>query len=89
LVAWSLRFKRTAEKDAARLKAAGLKSKAEAILALIQEDPFRVPPPCEKLIGDLTGLFSRRVNRQHRIVYEVLVGSGEVVVYRMYSHYGD
>lgn len=89
MVAWSLRFKRTAEKDAARLKAAGLKSKADAVLDLIQQDPFRVSPPCEKLTGDLAGLFSRRINRQHRIVYEVLVGSGEVVVYRMYSHYGD
>lgn len=89
MVARAIRFKRTAERDASRLKAAGLKGKAEAILDLIQEDPFRVPPPCEKLIGDLAGLFSRRINRQHRIVYEVLTGSHEVVVYRMYSHYGE
>ncbi len=71
------------------LKAAGLKSKAEAIVILIQENPFRVPPPFEKLIGDFSGLFSRRINRQHRIVYEVLTDSNQIVVYRMYSHYGD
>lgn len=89
MVGWTLRFKRIAEKDASRLKAAGLKSKAEAILGLIQDNPFRVPPPCEKLIGDFSGLFSRRINRQHRIVYEVLADSNQIVVYRMYSHYGD
>jgi toxin YoeB len=89
LVAWTLRFERHARKDALRLKAAGLKSKADAILDNIQEDPYYVPPPFEKLIGDLAGLFSRRINRQHRIVYEVLPATNEVVVHMMYAHYRD
>ena len=89
MVAWSLRFKKTAEKDATRLAAAGLKTKAEVILELVKQDPFRVPPPCEKLIGDLAGLFSRRITLKHRLVYEVCPDARQVVVYRMYSHYGD
>lgn len=89
MVAWTLRFERHARKDAARLKEAGLKAKANAILERIEADPYYTPPPFEKLIGDLAGLFSRRINRQHRVVYGVRPESGEVVVYRMYSHYGE
>jgi len=89
MVGWELRFRRVAEKDAERIKQAGLKSKAEEVLAVIQKDPFGKPPPCEKLIGDLKGFFSRRINRQHRVVYEVNTATNEVIVLRMYSHYGD
>lgn len=89
MVGWTLRFERRAKKDASRLKAAGLKSKADAMLERIEADPYYIPPPFEKLIGDLAGLFSRRINRQHRIVYEVLPATSEIVVYMMYSHYGE
>jgi toxin YoeB len=89
LVKWSLQFKNSAKRDAERLAKAGLKAKAEKVLNLIEEDPYRVPPPCEKLVGDLTGLFSRRINLRHRLVYEVVTESREVMVYSMFSHYGD
>lgn len=89
MVVWTLGFERRAKKDAARLRAAGLKPKVEAILNCIQEDPLHFPPPYEKLIGDLAGLISRRINRQHRIVYEVLPESRRIVVYMMFSHYGE
>lgn len=86
---WELRFERLARKDAQRLKAAGLKSKAEHILIELERNPYYAPPPFEKLIGDLSGLYSRRVNRQHRIVYEIDAIACQVVVHRMYSHYGE
>ena len=89
MVKWTLRFERHARKDASRLKAAGLKSKADAMLERIEADPYYAPPPFEKLIGDLAGLFSRRINRQHRIVYEVLPETSEIVIHMMYSHYGE
>lgn len=89
MVNWELRFERLARKDAQRLKAAGLKTKADSILTELERDPYFIPPPFEKLIGDLSGFFSRRVNRQHRIVYEIDASAGQVVVHRMYSHYGE
>ncbi len=89
MVNWELRFERLARKDAKRLEAAGLKVKADSILTELERDPYYVPPPFEKLIGDLSGFFSRRVNRQHRIVYEIDSSAGQVVVHRMYSHYGE
>lgn len=89
MVGWSLRFKKTAKKDASRMNQPGLKSKTKAILKRIEEDPYYIPPPCEKLIGDLAGLFSRRINLKHRIVYAVLPDTREIIVYRMFSHYGD
>lgn len=89
MVTWTLRFKKMAVKDAERLKAAGLRAKAEVLLDLVAQDPFRVPPPCEKLIGDLAGLFSRRITLKHRLVYEVCPETREIVVFRMSSHYGD
>ena len=89
MVGWTLRFERHAKKDAQRLKDAGLKSKADAVLRSLELDPYHTPPPFEKLIGDLAGLLSRRINRQHRVVYEVRPTTNEVVVYRMYSHYGE
>ena len=89
MVAWTLRFERAAEKDSSRLRDAGLKSRAEVVLALIEQDPYRMPPPYEKLIGDLKGFFSRRINRKHRVVYKVVADSHEVVIRRMFSHYGE
>lgn len=74
-------------KDAKKLAAGGLKSKAQALLAVIASDPFQDPPPFEKLVGDLAGAYSRRINIQHRIVYEVFAKEKTVRVLRMWTHY--
>lgn len=84
---WSLRFAKAAQKDAAKLKAAGLKPKAEALLDVLRQDPFANPPPYEKLLGDLKGAYSRRINIKHRLVYQVDTANREVRVLRMWSHY--
>jgi toxin YoeB len=87
MVSWSLVFVRQAQKDAKKLVAAGLRPKAEALLALLAEDPFRNPPPYEKLVGDLNGAYSRRINVQHRLVYQVLRPERVVKVLRLWTHY--
>jgi toxin YoeB len=87
MVSWSLVFVKQAQKDARKLAAAGLRPKAEALLALLKEDPFRNPPPCEKLIGDLAGADSRRISIQHRLVYQVLKRERVVKVLRLWTHY--
>lgn len=84
---WKLVFAKHAQKDARKLLAAGLKPKAEELLAVLANDPFQNPPPYEKLVGDLAGAYSRRINIQHRLVYEVFVGERVVRVLRMWSHY--
>ena len=84
---WQLVYTRAANKDAKKLASAGLKPKAEALLDIIKGNPFQNPPPYEKLIGDLKGTFSRRINIQHRLVYEVLPDSKTVKILRMWSHY--
>lgn len=86
-MSWRLRFTKQAQKDASKLAAAGLRPKAEALLEVLREDPFRRPPPFEKLVGDLRGAFSRRINVQHRLVYEVIVEERTVKVLRMWTHY--
>jgi toxin YoeB len=86
-VSWRLRFTKVAQKDAAKLAAAGLRPKAEALLEVLREDPFRRPPPYEKLVGDLRGAYSRRINLQHRLVYQVLVEERTVKILRMWTHY--
>jgi len=86
-VNWQVVFARHAEKDAKKLAAAGLKSKAQELLAVLANDPFQNPPPYEKLVGDLAGAYSRRINIQHRVVYEVFVEERVVRVLRMWSHY--
>jgi len=80
-------YSRQAQKDAKKVAAAGLKPKASALLQLIAEDPFATPPRCEKLVGDLAGCYSRRINIQHRLVYEVHADERVVHVLRMYTHY--
>lgn len=80
-------FAKHAQKDAKKLLAAGLKPKAEELLAVLANDPFQNPPPYEKLVGDLAGACSRRINIQHRLVYEVFVEERVVRVLRMWSHY--
>lgn len=84
---WTLVYTKQAQKDAKKLASSGLKSKAQELLALISEDPYQKPPPFEKLIGDLAGAYSRRVNIQHRLVYHVLEDERVVKVLRLWSHY--
>lgn len=84
---YKLLFTKQAQKDAKKLKSSNLKAKAEEVLNILREEPFRDYPPYEKLIGDLTGSFSRRINIQHRIVYQVLEDDKIVKVLRMWTHY--
>lgn len=84
---WKLVYTRQAQKDAKKVAASGLKPKAQEQLTLIAEDPHRKPPPFEKLIGDLSGAYSRRINIQHRLVYQVLEDEKVVKVIRLWSHY--
>jgi len=86
-VTWKLVYTKQAQKDAKKLASSGLKPKAQKLLALISEDPYRKPPPFEKLIGDLAGACSRRINIQHRLVYQVLEEKRVVKVLRLWSHY--
>ncbi|HPE66966.1 MAG TPA: Txe/YoeB family addiction module toxin [Synergistales bacterium] len=84
---WRVVFTKAALKDAEKLLSAGLKPKAEQLLALLREDPYRSPPPFEKLVGDLSGACSRRINIRHRLVYQVIETEHTVKVLRMWSHY--
>ena len=84
---WDVVFSRHALKDAKKLTAAGLKAKAQELLAVIASDPYQNPPPYEKLVGDLAGAYSRRINIQHRLVYEVFAKERTVRVLRMWTHY--
>jgi Txe/YoeB family toxin of toxin-antitoxin system len=86
-VSWRLVYTRAAQKDAQRLAAAGLRDKAQALLDVLAVDPYCSPPPFEKLVGDLAGAYSRRINIQHRLVYQVLTEERVVKVLRMWSHY--
>ena len=87
MVNWRLVYTRQAGKDAKKLSAAGLRSKAEALLAILKEDPFQQPPPYEKLLGDLAGSYARRINIQHRLVYQVLKETKTVKIIRLWTHY--
>lgn len=87
MVSWQVVFARHAQKDAKKLAAAGLKSKAMELLAVLAADPFQNPPPYEKVVGDLAGAYSRRINIQHRLVYEVFPKERVVRVLRMWTHY--
>ena len=84
---WQVVFTKQAQKDAKRLASAGLRPKAEQLLAVLQANPFQTPPPYEKLVGDLMGAYSRRINIQHRLVYQVLDEEKIVKVLRMWTHY--
>ena len=86
-MSWRLVYTKQAQKDAQKLASAGLKAKAQTLLAILAEQPFQNPPPYEKLIGDLSGAYSRRINIQHRLVYQVLESDTVVKVIRMWSHY--
>ena len=87
MVTWALHYSRQAQKDAKKLASSGLKSKAQTLLSLLETDPFQNPPPFEKLVGDLSGAYSRRINIQHRLVYQVLEAEKAVKILRLWTHY--
>jgi len=86
-VSWKLVYTKHAQKDAKKLSASGLKPKAQQLLDILAENPFQNPPPYEKLVGDLAGAYSRRINIKHRLVYQVLEDLRTVKVLRMWTHY--
>lgn len=86
-MSWTVVFTKYAQRDAAKLAASGLKDKTLALLAILADKPFQNPPPYEKLVGDLAGASSRRINIQHRLVYQVIEESKTVKVLRMWTHY--
>jgi Txe/YoeB family toxin of toxin-antitoxin system len=87
VVTWKLVFTKQAQKDAKKLSSARLKTKAESLLKIIEQNPFQTPPPIEKLLGDLSGAYSRRINIQHRLVYQILDKEKIVKIIRMWTHY--
>ena len=86
-MSWRIVFTKKAQKDAKKLSASNLKAKAETIIQILREDPYQEPPPYEKLVGDLAGAYSRRINIQHRVVYQVLDDENTIKVIRMWTHY--
>ena len=87
MVSWQLYFTKQAQKDTKKIAAAGLREKVEQLLQILQENPLQTPPPCEKLIGDLAGAYSRRINIQHRLVYQIIKKEKAVKIIRMWTHY--
>jgi Txe/YoeB family toxin of toxin-antitoxin system len=87
VVTWNVAYSKFALKDAKKLSAAGLRDKSQALLDILEIDPFQNPPPYENLVGDLRGAYSRRINIQHRLVYEVFRKEKTVRVLRMWTHY--
>ena len=86
-MSWIVVFTNQARKDAKKLSASGLKSKAEAIIEILRENPYQTPPPYEKLVGDLEGAYSQRINIKHRMVYQILDDEKTVKIIRMWTHY--
>ena len=86
-MSWKLYYTKQAQKDARKLASSGLKEKAQELLQVIQENPYQNPPPYEKLVGDLSGAYSRRINIQHRLVYQALEADKAVKVLRLWTHY--
>jgi len=84
---WRIVFTKQAQKDAKKIAAGGLRPNAEKLLDILRENPYQTPPPFEKLLGDLSGAYSRRINIQHRLVYEVLTDEKVVKIIRMWTHY--
>ncbi len=87
MVNWQIVYTKQAQKDAKKLSASGLRLKAEALLEILELNPFQTPPPFEKLVGDLEGAYSRRINIQHRLVYQVIKKLQTVKILRMWTHY--
>lgn len=86
-MSWKLYYTRQAQKDARKLASSGLKNKAQELLRLIEADPYQNPPPYEKLVGDLAGAYSRRINIQHRLVYQVIEEEKAIKILRLWTHY--
>lgn len=86
-MSWTLYFTKQAQKDARKLASSGLKDKAQEPLKIVQRNPYQNPPPFEKLIGDLAGAYSRRINIQHRLVYQVIEEEKAIKVLRLWTHY--
>jgi len=86
-VTWQLVYTKQAQKDAKKLSSSGLKNKALSLLAILEQDPYQNPPPFEKLIGDLAGAYSRRINIQYRLVYQVYNTEKTVKIIRLWTHY--
>ncbi len=84
---WELYYTRQAKRDAHKLASSGLKEKAQELLAIIARNPWQNPPPYEKLVGDLAGAYSRRINIQHRLVYQVLEDKQAIKILRLWTHY--
>ena len=84
---WTLYYSKQAQKDALKLVSSGLKAKAQQLLTTLLSDPWQTPPPFEKLVGDLSGAYSRRINIQHRLVYQVLETEKAVKILRLWTHY--
>ena len=84
---WRLVYTKQAQKDAKKLASSGLKKKAESIIKILRENPYQVPPAYEKLVGDLAGSYSRRINIQHRMIYQILNDEKVVKIIRMWTHY--
>ena len=87
LVIWKIVYTRQAQKDAKKIAASGLRPKAEQLIKILEKNPYQDPPPFKKLVGDLAGAYSRRINIQHRLVYEILDEIKTVKVIRMWTHY--
>ena len=86
-MSWELYYTKQAQKDAKKLSQSGLKQKTTVLLEIISNDPYQTPPPYEKLVGDLSGAYSRRINIQHRLVYQVLEKENAIKILRMWTHY--
>ena len=84
---WTLYYTKQAQRDARKLASSGLKTKAQQLLTILQSDSWQSPPPFEKLVGDLSGAYSRRINIQHRLVYQVLETEKAVKILRLWTHY--
>ena len=87
MVEWKIVYTRQAQRDARRITAAGLRGKAEKLIEILSQNPYQPPPSFEKLVGDLAGAYSRRINIQHRLVYQILEEEQTVKVIRMWTHY--
>ena len=86
-MSWELLYTRLAQKDAKKLSASGIKKKAQLLLEVIKDNPYQKPPPYEKLVGDLSGAYSRRINIQHRLVYQVYEQAHAIKIIRLWTHY--
>ncbi len=87
MVSWRIVFTKQAQKDAKKLSASGLRSKAEKLIKILQTNPYQTPPSYEKLVGDLAGAYSRRINIQHRLVYQIIEDEKTIKIIRMWTHY--